>query len=566
MMLRQLLLPATTALSLLSQLNGAAALVLEQRPISANVEELPRPATLSDFVLPMRFGLTQPNLDKADAYVSHVSDPTSPNFAQYWTAQQVSDTFKPSVASYSAVRAWILAAGIPPENVATAPDGRGWLRSNMTVAQAESLLHTTYNLYESKSNGNTYIACQQYSIPDDLEDDIDVITPGTTLTRVKLGSTSSSSNAVSRRSQSSQLERRYGTYPPFHPWPPAADNLTTCYTAITPNCIRALYNIPELSSSHPDNSMGIFSLWQNPGSQEDYDLLFKHYAPQLVGKGPTIVGIDHNNSATPPSYGTEIETDMDVELVMPLVYPLIPQLYAPGNGVLYGNGSDTVTIVEDLDDVLDAFDASYCKYEGGGEYNGSTQCGGVKAPNVVSVSYSEAECINSPYYMIRQCHEFMKSALQGTTWIFASGDQGVTDHYPLCSYQMDTEFYPSFPCSCPWVTTVGGTLMKTNATVHDRQEASGEEAATSSGGGFSNIFDRPTYQNNTIESWLKNHPTGYGPKYFNHTTRGYPDLSATAGFVIAAYNGSLQWSGGTSAAVSINPMLLFAVSQINISV
>ena len=40
-------------------------------------------------VLPVRIGLTQNNLDKGYDFLMDVSDPSSPNFGNHWTAEKV---------------------------------------------------------------------------------------------------------------------------------------------------------------------------------------------------------------------------------------------------------------------------------------------------------------------------------------------------------------------------------------------------------------------------------------------------------------------------------------------
>ena len=71
-----------------------------------------------------------------------------------------------------------------------------------------------------------------------------------------------------------------------------------------------------------------------------------------------------------------------------------------------------------------------------------------------------------------------------------------------------THFNPAWPASCPWVTVVGGTQVKANASAGD---ASPEEVWNqdfthgffqSGGGGFSNRFPQPEYQKATLTSYL----------------------------------------------------------------
>lgn len=48
----------------------------------------------------------------------------------------------------------------------------------------------------------------------------------------------------------------------------------------------------------------------------------------------------------------------------------------------------------------------------------------------------------------------------------------------------------------------------------------------SSGGGFSNVFVSPSYQQSAVEGYLTNYPPPYSSSVYNASGRGYPDLSA----------------------------------------
>jgi subtilase family serine protease len=55
-------------------------------------------------------------------------------------------------------------------------------------------------------------------------------------------------------------------------------------------------------------------------------------------------------------------------------------------------------------------------------------CGEYTPPKVLSVSYTDPEQYLPVNYVERQCNEWMKLALAGTTTLFASGDYGVSPY------------------------------------------------------------------------------------------------------------------------------------------
>jgi tripeptidyl-peptidase-1 len=128
------------------------------------------------------------------------------------------------------------------------------------------------------------------------------------------------------------------------------------------------------------------------------------------------------------------------------------------------------------------------------------QCGIFAPTNVISISYGSDEDSVPLTHQKRQCNEFSKLGLQGVSFITGSGDRGVgrRNWVPL-RYPVEN-FQPDWPASCPWVTTVGATVIDSGRTVHDP-----ESAAPFSGGGFSNVHPRPRYQQASVDTFFAEH-------------------------------------------------------------
>jgi tripeptidyl-peptidase-1 len=58
-------------------------------------------------------------------------------------------------------------------------------------------------------------------------------------------------------------------------------------------------------------------------------------------------------------------------------------------------------------------------------------CGTFKPTNVISLSYGGQESDLPISYQKRQCLEYMKLGLQGVSFLFASGDSGVSSKHPF---------------------------------------------------------------------------------------------------------------------------------------
>eukprot|EP01100_Stratorugosa_tubuloviscum_P011261 TRINITY_DN4_c0_g1_i6.p1 TRINITY_DN4_c0_g1~~TRINITY_DN4_c0_g1_i6.p1 ORF type:complete len:577 (-),score=307.42 TRINITY_DN4_c0_g1_i6:166-1836(-) len=133
------------------------------------------------------------------------------------------------------------------------------------------------------------------------------------------------------------------------------------------------------------------------------------------------------------------------------------------------------------------------------------------APLVNSVSYGDEESSISDSYLDRCDTQFQLFGVQGRTLLFASGDSGVG--CKKCSL-----FVPDWPSSSPYVTSVGGTELNVN----------NEIGVTFSGGGFSNHFARPSYQDSAVLNYLSTTNNLPDQSFYNNTGRAYPDLSAVA--------------------------------------
>jgi len=74
-----------------------------------------------------------------------------------------------------------------------------------------------------------------------------------------------------------------------------------------------------------------------------------------------------------------------------------------------------------------------------------------------------------------------------------------------------------------------------------------------SGGGFSNVFEVPSYQAYAVNEYLTKYPTNYTSATFNNsgTSRAYPDVAAIGLNLPTVYLGKTRPVGGTSASTPI---------------
>lgn len=119
-------------------------------------------------------------------------------------------------------------------------------------------------------------------------------------------------------------------------------DLAHCDVAITPACIAELYEIPAGKLADPSNVMGIFEEGDFY-SQEDLNLFFANYTPQIPqGTHPKPAFIDGASAPVPVAQAGG-ESDLDFELAYPILYPQGTVLYQTDDinyatGVIYTNG------------------------------------------------------------------------------------------------------------------------------------------------------------------------------------------------------------------------------------
>jgi kumamolisin len=169
-------------------------------------------------------------------------------------------------------------------------------------------------------------------------------------------------------------------------------------------------------------------------------------------------------------------------------------------------------------------------------------------PSVISISWGSAESTWTTQAMTNFDEAFQAAAAMGVTVCVAAGDNGSSDGVN------DGNNHVDFPASDPFVLGCGGTTLQTSneqivsETVWDDLPNGG-----ATGGGVSNVFPLPTWQ----EGFNVPAPTVQGGG------RGVPDVSGDAdpntGYNILV-DGDSVVEGGTSA---VAPLWAALVARIN---
>ncbi|KAF2175968.1 subtilisin-like protein [Zopfia rhizophila CBS 207.26] len=536
-------------------------------------KRLPSPVDL-EIAVPLSIALSQRNLESAGNDLLSISEPSSPLYGHHWSPAKVMARFSPTHQSISAVIRWLEESGIDRKRIKLS-NSRDWLLLNTTIREAQQLLKTEYYQYIRQNRDEIYLGCEEYRLPDSIRRHIVFVLPTVHIgVGAKLDyrhTARAPTRRASRYAPSIQtLARRQVTR-----GNDVSLNLSNCHNLITPNCLRAMYHLPISKGSHPANSFGIFQPTFASWLPFDLDSFFSLFAPSLIGRRPTMVSVNEGSWQDSIQHTVfNLEANLDFEYAMALSAPL-PLINYQVAGM--------------FSPLLAAFDPFHCDRRNislsGGftdayaindtrPYNNDSSCRTLRPPAVLSISYAENEAELPPSYRLRQCIDFLKLGLMGTTVIVSSGDCGPSGQACECvdltSGRLNGKtnsgaFGLTFPASCPYVTAVGGTQLPPNGSVTDREVAfyyTGTDQIGTSGGGFSNLFPVPAYQAEATAAYLAAEGPGLSNiSFFSPKGRGVPDVAAHAANYVVAVNGNLTTAFGTSGSAPVFASIIAMVND-----
>ncbi|CAH7676750.1 putative aorsin endoprotease precursor [Phakopsora pachyrhizi] len=534
------------------------------------------------FKIPLRIGLQQQNINLLNDELMKVADPRGAAYGKHWNPEQVARFFAPSHESEEIVIDWLERAGYQRNEIQVYHD-RHWIQLEVTIFQAEQLLNTTYYIY-SDDQDRQHIGCDSYSLPATVMPHVEIVLPTVHYppylkTRdssmdpfndeeQKLNLQSTSSRKFIRRDEESSHD--------FLPnnvvvnFPDREGNLANCSKKISSSCLRKMYDIGDYKPVATNkNSFGFFIFTPSNVDFNVSDELFNYTSPRVVGTRP-ILRVADGPEASKDFLDTElIEAHLDYQFSQPFIYPLRVKQHS----------------LADISSFNPILEALVCENErpstpgkvGEKKDLNLKKCGYIKPPNVISISYGMDEIVSSHFLLTKQCNEYGKLGLMGVTVVVAAGDSGVESVQLSCAdptgkklVEGGKRFVPIFPASCPFVTAVGGTMLQRGSSVTDPEVALNyplmDNRAIRGGGGFSDFFQRPKYQDEVLGKYFRENSPPLTSEQFNNSgnSRGYPDISATT--ILGAHNISqmqthFSWISGTSCSAPVVGAMLTLIND-----
>jgi tripeptidyl-peptidase-1 len=475
----------------------------------------------------LQIGLKQGNMDALIQQLHEVSDPDHERYGAHLSADEADKLVKPTEETTNLVEEWLAENGITDVERNPAKD---WISVvSIPIEFAERLLDTEYHDYKH-SDGSVVARTTRWSLPRHLISHIDTIQPTTSFFR--------------SAPEAATWMNLPAVTPPSYTKPSDAEIAKVCnVSSVTPECFATLYKTKGYEvKSLKKNSIGFTNYLGEIPIRPDTEKFLQKYRPEAVSSAKSFKQISIANgpvqdgplTANQSASGISSEANLDVQAISGISWNTPIVSWSTGGSPPFTPDVSEPTNTNEPYLVWVNYLLSQKSF-----------------PPVISTSYGDSEQTVPRSYAERVCKQFAIVGVRGTTLFFSSGDRGVgnTDTCYSNDGKNTTVFQPSFPASCPYVTTVGATMNfePEEAAYRAPGNYSGvTKGLYASGSGFSNYFPRPAYQEAAVSKYVKD----LGDKYkglYNPKGRSYPDLSAQGLYFAYFWNGTEGVISGTSA-------------------
>ncbi|KAH8987026.1 subtilisin-like protein [Lactarius akahatsu] len=451
----------------------------------------------ADTTIDLHIALKAKNENAVIDALIEVSSPGHPKQGAHLSREEVAELVAPPSDVLELANAWLEHHCVHPSTISTKHGGSWLTLSGVPVSRANKLLSASYQLYQHIGTNKTVLRTLSYGLPAALVEHVQSVAPTTHF-------------GFPRTPRQEPLMRRGGATTEQTKVPEGDPGmvLSSRDQGVTPSSLRSFYKTSRyvpLAASW--NVLGVAGYNGDWPSLDDLRQFMNQYRFDATDATYRVVqinggGYDPSNPAT--------EANLNMQYTSAIAYPTTHIFYSTGSSDTLGD-----PFINWLDYVLGLW----------------------SVPQTVSTPYGVPEYTVPPDYATRVCGLFAQLGLRGASVLFSTGNDGVGHGNCLVqdsSGNSRVQFLPTFPSTCPWVTSVGGTTGYNP-----------EVAASHSGGGFSVLFPRPSYQNNAVPPFLLNLGGQYNGLY-NPGGRGVPDIALQAMRYPIVFRNNPWVVGGTS--------------------
>ncbi|KAL7810326.1 peptidase S8/S53 domain-containing protein [Trichoderma aethiopicum] len=413
----------------------------------------------------------------------HISDPSSPRYGHYLGREEAKALLRPRQESADAVKRWLTTAGVHAHDVLT--DGQ-FIHVQTLAEKAQTLLGWKYN----STLGSQTIAVS--SLPGRIRSHVMTV-----------------QYAPIQQSPPGKADKAKASFTESNSEQETLDRLWTeadweeCKTTITPGCLRRLYLVDGYHARHESsNLLGVVGFHGQAAQHDELDKFLHDIAPSSTNANFSIESVNGGQS---PQGANEpaSEANADIQYAVAMGYDVPVRYYAVG-----GENHD---IIPDLD-LVNTEEQSLEPFLEFASH--LLDLDDDELPKVVSISYGANEQLFPRSYAQQVCDMFGQLGARGVSIVVASGDQGPGVSCQANDGSARPKFMPSFPATCPYVTSVGST-----------RGIGPEVAANFSSGGFSDYFARPAWQDRAVGAYFGRQGEEWRG-YFDPAGRGFPDVAA----------------------------------------
>ena len=400
----------------------------------------------------------------------------------------VAELVAPHPSTLKLVRSWLAHHGVQSSSISTTHGGNWLTLTDVPVFKANKLLGASFRLYRyAGTNDTAILRTVNYSLPTVLHAHVQTVVPTTVFF---------SSHTLKQTPQMHPIEA-VGA-PEKATLKEVLSSREPENDEVTPEFLRWLYKtFAYTPKAITQNKLGIAGYGNEFPSFKDLEQFMTALRPDAVDATFHVEKIN-GGGFEPDMPG--FEANLDMQYTQAMAYPIPHIFYSIGGKVRWSN-TDRQPMTGDCDVVW----LSYL-----------LELEDKDIPQTISISYAGNETFFPPEYAVPMCELFAKLGARGVSIVTASGDNGVGAGD--CKDEFgNVRFNPIFPGSCmcdiislptssthsqakvadhifagPWITTVGGT-----------KDVLPEIGLVISGGGFSNIFPQPDYQNVSVPAFIK---------------------------------------------------------------
>jgi len=460
------------------------------------------------------FAVKQLRMVELENALLDISNPISENYGKHWTRAQVGE-FTSNPAAVSAILEHLNSKDIKIDQRTLFDE---FITATASVKVWEDMFNTVFNTYAMKPetqaalNGakdEMIIRCESYSLPVELMEHVQAVFKTVQIPDPRVDKSHKRINRVPETNSSASI-------------------LSSGF--VTP---QLLYNYYNISSPYGSSlvSQAVYETINDALNPDDLTNFQNFFSLLVTPIAQVIGGHVDTNACNSSVYLGCIQSNLDTQYIMAV---------AQGTPTTYhytdSDWEDWITDVANSPNPANVYSISYNSYE-----------------DYVSTSVKDAFNIQA-----------IKLGVMGTTILAASGDDGVIGYAnTYCGYN------PMFPASSPYVTAVGGTVgpESDNPEIACTSQISPSSVGITTGGGFSNYYPAPAFQQPFIQSYFANmkgtprQPFPGPRRPYSTTGRGYPDVALLANNYIIGYDGNIV--GGVDGTSASTPVFAGMISIAN---